>query len=226
VKAQATIARRIGIGLAAACATLLTASCATGQHAATANEVPAIDGTSGQVGSISAHAVAVVAPAFACYLPGSAAALTMVIVSSGDSNDTLTGVTSPRFSSSIVLPSSDDANTYVTKVAGSGSCSPSATASAAPSAPAQTLPAAVTTPPTIAAGQSLQINVADTGTDTSANPAVVLRGLVKGALYPGESIPVTLTFANAGDLTMTVPVSLSLVANNSVIPTGTGTAGE
>ncbi|MGH8962475.1 MAG: hypothetical protein ACRDWT_15030 [Jatrophihabitantaceae bacterium] len=225
--ARVTFARRMGMGLVLACATLLTAACATGQQAATANETPAIDGTSGLVGSIHVAAVALKAPPISCYLPGSDAALTFVIVNAGRSADSLASVSSPRFKSSLVAANAADAASYTQAEPGTGSCAPapsgSASSSATPPAPSQPLPSAGG-PQTIPPGQSLQLGLTGTGTDTSAEPVVILRGLTGGALYAGESIPVTFTFAGAGELTLTVPVQLSVAPNNSTIPAGTDSA--
>jgi copper(I)-binding protein len=229
VKAKASIARRMGIAVVAVSATLLTASCAAGQHAATANETPAIDGTSGQIGSIHLAAVALKAPAVSCYLPGADAALTLIIVNAGNADDTLANVSSPRFKSTLVAATADDAAAYTQANAGTGSCaavpSGSTSSSTVVVAPSQPLPSPAG-PQNIAAGESLQLGLTDTGTDTSTKPVVVLTGLTGGALYPGESIPVTFSFTNAGDVTLTVPVQLSVAPNNSTIPAGTDSAGE
>jgi copper(I)-binding protein len=229
VKAKASIARRMGIGLVATCAALLTASCAAGQHAATANESPAIDGTSGLVGSIHLAAVALKAPPVSCYLPGGDAALTLVIVNVGHSADTLSTVSSPRFKSAIVAASPDDAASYLQAEPGTGSCAPTPSGSASSPAvvvpPSQPLPAPAK-PQSIAPGQSLQLGVTDTGADAPSGPVVVLRGLTGGALYAGTSIPVTFSFADAGDVTLTVPVQLSVAPNSSTIPAASGSAGE
>ncbi|MEO6999826.1 MAG: hypothetical protein ABI112_17260 [Terracoccus sp.] len=225
MKARVTVARRIGLALLATSATLMTASCAAGQNAATANETPAIDGTIGLVGSIHLDALAVSAPPVSCYLPGGAAALTLVIVNAGTKSDTLAGVSSPRFTSSILAASADDAAAYTQAEPGTGSCAPVPSGSASPAVvvpPSQPLPAPATPKP-IGAGQSLQLGLTNTGTDTSADPVIVLRGLTGGPLYAGSSIPITFTFVNSGAITLTVPVQLSIVPNNSSIPEGTNT---
>jgi copper(I)-binding protein len=215
VKDKASIARRIGLGVAALGATLLTASCAAGQHAASAQEHPSINGTNAEVGSIDLRAVAVVAPSSQCYRPGADAPLTMSIVNTGRQPDSLTGVSSPRFSSYTVAKTADD----LAPASGTGDCaSPSASASgSASSAPAQ--PAAA--PQTVAPGKALQLGLMDTGTTdpgVPTAPIVVLSGLKGGPLYPGESIPVTFSFADAGQVTLQIPVQLSAAPNNSVIP--------
>jgi hypothetical protein len=216
----------MGIGLVAACATLLTASCAAGQHAATANETPAIDGIDGAVGSIHLAAVALTAPPVSCYLPGGDATLTLVIVNSGHSADTLADVTSPRFKSAVVAANPDDAASYLQAEPGTGSCAPTPSGSSSSSAvvtPSQPLPTPAKAQQ-IAAGESLQLGVTATGADAPSGPVVVLRGLTGGALYAGTTIPVTFSFANAGDVTLTVPVQLSVAPNNSTVPVPSGSA--
>lgn len=220
MKAQATIMRRIGIGLVALCATMLTASCATGQHASTANNIPAIDGTDGSVGKIDLRAVAIKSPDEACYLPGSNAAMTLVIVNSGTTPDTLTGVSSPRFGSAVVAANAAEATTYLQSASGSGSCAAAPSGSNTPSAAPQasgSLPAPAPNP-ALTAGRALQLGLTDTGTDTSALPVIVLEDLQGNALYPGESIPVTFNFGAAGEITLTVPVQLSATANQATVP--------
>lgn len=109
---------------------------------------------------------------------------------------------------------------------GTPSGSPTSSASGSPSgtgsASGATLPAA-TGSLDVKAGWSLPIGLTGTGTDTSGQPALLLQGLQKGDLHPGESIPVTFTFAHAGSITLTVPVQLSVAPNNSYLPSGTQT---
>jgi copper(I)-binding protein len=229
VKAKATLARRIGIGLLAVAATLLTASCAAGQHAASAQETPAIDGVTGHLGSMQLHAVAIVSPDTACVLPGGDAALTFVLVNTGKSADALSAVSSPRFASSVAVATADDLAEYAKADAGTGSCGNTAapTATSTPSADAS-LPAAAgeqTVPP----HQSLPLGVYDAGTNAPGvptEPIVLLRGLKGGPLYPGSSIPVTFSFNSAGSVTLQVPVQVSVVPNNSIVPSVTEKATE
>lgn len=215
MKAQASIARRIGLGVAAACATLLTASCAAGQIAHTANEHPSIDGTNGSVGSMQLRTVAILAPKNPCYLPGADAPLSLSIVNTGASPDSLTSVSSPRFASFTVAKTADD----LSPAPGSGSCSHTAAPSTSASSTASsTAPSAAET---VAPGRSVQLGLMYTGTTdpgVPTAPIVVLSGLRGGPLFPGESVPVTFTFADAGTVTLQIPVQLSAVPNNSVIP--------
>jgi copper(I)-binding protein len=232
VKAQASIARRIGIGLVAVGATMLTGACAAGQLAATSLETPAIDGTTGHVGQMQLHAVAIVAPSGPCVLPGADAALTFVVVNNGRSSDSLTGVSSPRFAASAAVSSAADLASYASADAGTGTCSPasgSAAATPAPSAtPAQTLPSAAG-PQTVPPGQLLQLGVYGAGTNgpgVPTEPIVLLRQLQGGPLYPGQTIPVTFSFASAGKVTLHVPVQVSQAPNISIVPSVVNSATE
>lgn len=230
MKARAMIARRIGIGLVAASAALITASCAAGQQAATAEAHPSMDGTTGQVGQIQLHAVAIKAPSGPCVLPGADAALTLIVVNTGRKPDSLQSVTSPRFSSSAAVASADDLAAYAKVDAGTGACTDASGAASAPTTTPDTssLPAGAGAQ-TIAPAQALQLGVYDAnGNDPGVptEPIILLRGLQKGPLFPGESVPVTFTFANAGQVTLQVPVQLSVAPHNSIVPSVTNEATE
>jgi copper(I)-binding protein len=221
VKAQPSIARRIVIGVAAAGAALLTASCAAGQHAASAKESPSIDGANAQVGSMLLRTVAITTPSGKCYLPGGDAALSLVLVNNSQAADSLTSVSSPRFSSYTVAKTADDLD----PASGSGDCgaaaSGSAAATSAPATGGSSASAPAAAPQTVAAGKSLHLGLKNTGTTdpgVPTAPIVVLDGLTGGPLHPGESVPVTFSFATAGKITLQVPVQLSAAPNNSVIP--------
>ena len=236
--APASILRRIAMGLAAAGAALLTASCAAGQFAASANETPAIDGVNGAAGSISLRAVAIVTPKFACYLPGADVELTMIIVNNGHNPDALTGVSSPMFSSSALLTNGADAGQYVDAEKGSGSCAPASSGAGSPSSGASAAAPSSAAPSASASGASalpsgapsldvpanlaVQVNVAGTGADNSAQPVVVLRGLTGQPLWPAAQVPVTFSFANAGPTTLSVPVQLSVTPNDATVPVPSG----
>ena len=221
MKAQPSIARRIVIGVTAAAAALLTASCAAGQHAASARQSPSIDGANAQVGSMLLRTVAIATPSGKCYLPGGDAALSLVLVNNSQNPDTLTSVSSPRFSSYTVAKTADDLN----PATGSGDCgaaaSGSAPATGAPATGDSSSAAQAAAPQTIAAGKSLHLGLKNSGTTdpgVPTAPIVVLDGLTGGPLHPGESVPVTFSFASAGKITLEVPVQLSAAPNNSVIP--------
>lgn len=250
--AQRAIARRIGIGLVTVCVAVLSSSCAAGQMAHTSREVPVIDGTTGAIGSMELHAVAIRTPSGSSYAEGADAELTLIIVNNGKDDETLTRVSSPRFRSSGTYKNADDAGARVKADTSAAAASPSnsssiaggspsdssssggASASASPSGSSPSgsgsSPATGATQPpgslgslSIKSGLSLAIGLSGTGTDTSGQPVILLEGLRKGPLFPGESIPITFTFGNAGAVTLTVPVQLSVAPNNSRIPSGTTT---
>lgn len=233
MKAHAPIARRIGIGLLAIGATLLTGACAAGQLAATSLETPGIDGVQANVGDMGLHAVAIVAPDGPCVLPGADAALTFVLVNNGHSADSLQGVSSPRFTSSAAVATADDLSAYAKADPGTGSCT-EGTGSASASAPAPAPSAAASLPApagpqTVQPGHLLQLGVYDAGTNAPGvptEPIVLLRNLQGGPLFPGESVPVTFTFATGGSTTLQVPVQLSVAPNNGVVPSVTNQATE
>lgn len=208
MKAQPPIARRIGIALLAVCATALT-SCAAGQYAQTAYQTPAIDGLAkAKVGSLELRGVAVLTPPNGIsYAEGDDAQVTLAIVNVGQTDDTLTSVSTPA------------ADGYTIEAQASGAASdsaaPSSTASsgAAPSGSASGA-SSIAIPP----GQSV------TFSSPVADNKLVLTGL-KQKVFPGTSIQITFTFAKAGAITATVPVQLSEDTGSSTIPAETGSAG-
>lgn len=223
--AQPATVRRFGIGLVAACAALLTSACAAGQVVQTAEQTPAVDGSNSSVGDIQLHAVAIKAPAVNCYLPGSSAALTFVVVNRGSQDATLTDITSPRFGSWAVAANGDDAAAFQRADAGTGSCAPQPSGSAgsagsspaaAPGGPSEPLPKAGNSL-TIKAGHQLSIGVGQ-GEQAAADQVVLVRQLTGGPLWPGNAVQMTFTFGQDGATTFTVPVQLSTVPNNLTIP--------
>ncbi len=234
MNAQSAVRRRLGIGLVAVCATLLCASCAAGQEAQTANEIAAVDANSGHVGSMLLRAVAIKAPPNGIsYARGDVAELDLVIVNNGNRADTLTGVSSPAASTvrvfntraeasaaAIPTPSSASASSSTTAsgtasptgtASGSGtasgtgtaSSSGSASSSASASVSTSTSTSAAPKPPTlnVAGGQTLSIGI--------ARSDAILNLVLNRSLFPGPSVPITFDFANAGSVTIPVPVQLT-----------------
>jgi copper(I)-binding protein len=203
--------RRIGIGLVAVCATLLSSSCATGQQAQTANEVPAVDATSGGVGAIQLHDVALASPPDGkSYRAGDDAELQLVIVNDGRSTDSLLSVSTPAASSYRVFASAAQASAAASpgastssSAAPSPSAAPSSSAASSPStAPASSAAAPPAPAPLgVAAGQARAFGV------VAADPVLVVH--LTRTLFPGPSVPITFTFANAGSVTLPVPVQIT-----------------
>jgi copper(I)-binding protein len=238
VRTQPVTARRIGIGLLAAVA-VLTSGCAAGEHAMTAEEKPTIDATNADIGSIQLRGLAIESPVTSTfYAKGSSALVTMALINSGKGSDTLTGISSPAFSSWGVFPKLAQAEA-AQAAPSSSSAAPSAASSApttsAPSgsssAPGTPAPGASTSPSVPAAAPSSSVAAVPTGTKSvtvaaglrlswgvpSATGGLLLMKFTK-SVYPGTTVPITFTFDKAGSTTVSVPVQLTPGANQSTIP--------
>jgi copper(I)-binding protein len=197
--------RRVGAGVAVAAA-LATSACAAGQQASTANQVPTLDGTYGSVGQINLRGLNIAAPGegSTSYPAGSDVAVKLVIVNNARTTDRLSSITSPGFADWSTYATPADADAVV--AANSATASPQ-TDTAAPTAP---LPAP---------NRSVRIQPGKRvswGTPEAKGVLLLIDTTKK--LYPGTSIPVTFRFANAGSVTLTVPVALSSSPNTSPIP--------
>ncbi|MDV2477003.1 hypothetical protein ACFWDA_19435 [Rhodococcus zopfii] len=181
--------RRVATALALAAGAALTLSaCGAGQISQTATQVAAINGNGGNVGQIALRNVHVIYPNSEEFSlePGGKAALGFSIVNLDPyTADTLTGISTDF-------------------------------AAAATGADALTIPAGGSVvaglPPAEAAeAQELVVDESpkpagdEEEPDTSVPVAVELTGLKEG-VRPGLTIPVTFTFAEAGDVTISVPV--------------------
>ncbi|HEV7205746.1 MAG TPA: hypothetical protein VGN18_14145 [Jatrophihabitans sp.] len=190
------VAARLGVAVVA---TALTAGCAAGQQAQTANEKPSLDGTNATVGSIGLRGLAIQPPTGPAYDTGAAAPLTVVLVNSGSKADKLTSITSSAFGSW---------GSY------SGNAAKAArTGGAAASPGSQSIP--------LSPGGRVPYGVPD-----ATNVLLLLKST--GKLYPGTSVPITFTFASAGTVTVTVPVTLSASGGGTLTvpaPSGAGAEG-
>lgn len=194
MSAQRVTARRIGIAIAVAAA-LLTSACAAGQHAQTADEKPTIDGTNASVGLIDLRGLAIETPTTLAYNPGSAMPLKVVIVNNAQQPDQLTSITSPDIKGWAAYATTADADAVLNP--GSGS------SSTAPAAPDKTV--------------TIDGNGRMGYATPEATGALLLLG-AKKLINAADTIPVTFTFANAGQVTVQVPVALSNAAPSSVVP--------
>jgi copper(I)-binding protein len=203
---QSAIARRVGIAVILSGVALVSSACAVGQHAATATDRPAIDGTTAQLGLLKLEDISIQTPnvsgrptGTSFYATGDDAPMTLVIVNNGHSADTLTGVSSPAFTSWAIVSTATLTD-------------PAAVKAGATSQPIQP-------------GASVALGLSGLGVGTGVSPqTLVLRGLgaTTKALYPGSDVKVTFTFANAGTVTMDVPVQLSAVPNEVSVPAPAG----
>jgi copper(I)-binding protein len=191
--------------LVAFSAALLTAACAAGEHAATSEEKPSLDGTQGKVGSIQLEGVALHAPTKSSYSRGDDVGLAVYIANNGRSSDTLTKVTSPAFTGGWAVTSTG---------------SPSATTSASPSSAA--------TPQQIGAGAALGLGLTNLTPDGTGSPhSLVLKGLAASSapLYPGSTVKITFSFARAGQTTLNVPVQITAQPNTQTLPANGASSG-
>lgn len=212
----------LGLGIAAL---LTVAACGSGQLAQTAGMPPAVNGGLGQAGKVAVRDAVIAFPATGrTYPAGGDAPLVVTIVNSGDTPDTLVSVTSP-VSQPAALTGSTDLPAGASLVAGadmldrpSGSAAPSVTSTATSSSSA----AATSTSGSSAStsGSASSSSAASTTTTTTTMAAtsssapvtvgqvsIVLKGLT-ATVQPGQSIPVTFTFAHAGAVTVQVPVAM------------------
>jgi copper(I)-binding protein len=227
VKAEPITVRRLGIGLAVAAA-LLTSACAAGQQASTANQKPTLDGTNATVGSMALRGLVIEAPDRGVNYPvGSDAAIKLVLVNTGSKPDRLVSITTKAaadwgsFSTAdaATVAAADTAPSTTSAVApptaapgsASGTESGSATPSGSTGSSAPTpLPAPVRS---VLIAPSSRVSW---GTPESKN--VLLLRKTTTELYPGTTVSVTFRFADAGSVTVDVPIALTPVANLSVIP--------
>jgi copper(I)-binding protein len=199
--------RRIGVGLAVGVA-LLTSACAAGQHAHTASERPTLPGANADLGPIHLRTALIAPPSgTATFFPtGSDLSVTLVIVNSGSKDDELTSVSSPAVTSWGSYATAADAAAVISAQSASSSPQPGASGSASDQ-PAPTPSTSVKIP----AGSRVSWGTPE------AKGALVFSQTTQ-ELRPGTTIPVTFTFANAGSVTVAVPIGLSKSAHTSVIP--------
>ena len=198
VNHQPAVSRRIGIAVILAAVALLSTACAQGQKASTATDRPAIDGTIGQVGQLKLEDVSIQAPNVASrptgtsfYAVGDDAPMTIVIVNNGHNSDTLTSVTGPFTSWAVVATGSASDPTAIQAGAKSQAVAP---------------------------GAAVSLGLSGLGVGTGTSPdTLVLHSLTGKQLYPGSEIPLTFTFANAGTITLQVPVQLTAAPNSLTV---------
>jgi copper(I)-binding protein len=202
--------------------------CGAGQITQTDTQIASIDGANGDVGSMSVRNVTLAFPANAqgVYPPGASAALVVTIVNNGLTADTLTGVSSPAVTSATIDGSpnghKDIPGGFSVTSFGQTSASSAPTTTTLPSAPASASQPPSSNAPS--SGASVPPGVPNgSGHISPAPPAptsavpelpgtitIELIGIksINGApLRAGLTIPVTFTFAHAGQVTLAqVPI--------------------
>lgn len=166
-------------GVVGAGAALVLAGCGAGQIAQTDTMPPAVNGASVKAGAISVRNAAVANnnQCLQAYASGSDAPLTLTIANDGNQPDELLSVSSAGASGVTVEGDKTIAGVSRVVVGSANQPESAASASATPSA---------------APG--------------GGTASIVLQGL-KAPLWPGQLIPVTFTFRNAGTVKADLPIA-------------------
>jgi copper(I)-binding protein len=230
--------RRLLIGVPAGIAlgALVLTGCGAGQITQTDTQVAAVNGASGNAGAISVRNVELAYPGgTGAYTAGASADLTLTIVNTGGTADTLTQITTPAATSVLIDGKADGTKPLPGGFAVSGGKSYDDNASApmttttteqttttAPSAPATTGKAPASGGNSASGSQTTGAvptgapgSTAPSSTGNAAVPSapgqitVTLQGLktVNGSpLRAGLTIPITFRFANSGEVTIYAPI--------------------
>lgn len=210
----------LGIGAA-----ILVAGCSAGQITQTDTQVPAVNGSMGTVKQIAVRDMQLAYPTGKrFYSRGDSASVIVTIANSGETSDKLTAVSSPQFSSGgqIVGDATIPAHHAITAKATTVSpLTTTATSTTSTSATATSTTGTSTTGTSTTGTSTTGTSTSGASTSTSAVPTstasvpplqigtvqITLVGLNLDKLQAGQTVQVTLTFANAGDLTLTVPIA-------------------
>jgi copper(I)-binding protein len=215
----------LGIGAA-----LVVSGCSAGQITQTDTQVPAVNGSMGTVKQIAVRDMQLAYPTGKrFYSRGDSASVIVTIANSGETSDKLTAVSSPQFSSGgqIVGDATIPAHHAITAKATTVSpLTTTATSTTSTSATATSTTGTSTTGTSTTGTSTMGTSTTGTSTSgastsTSAVPTstasvpplqigtvqITLVGLNLDKLQAGQTVQVTLTFANAGDLTLTVPIA-------------------
>lgn len=218
---QAALLVAAGMGLAG-----LVTGCSAGQVTQTDTQVAAVPGANASVGEVALRDVLVPFDSPEGYAAGGNAPLSVRLFNASTRGDELTGVTSTG-AKSVVLTTPTSSPRPQPCPAGSASVD-------APRAPVETPPSASTSPtpsgsesasespsPTPSASESEPGDAEAPGATSFRVPLPAQNGCalltpdhgaylqlvnLNKALRPGQSVPVTFTFAEAGEITIEVPV--------------------
>jgi copper(I)-binding protein len=202
----------LGIGAA-----VLASGCSAGQITQTDTQVPSVNGSMGTVKQIAVRDVQLAFPAGKNYFgKGDSASLLLTIANSGDATDKLVAVSSPQFGSGAQIvgdasiPGFHAISATATAVTPVSTTSPTATSTTGTSTTGTSTTGTSTTG-TSTTGTSTSTTTVTTTTSAPELPVGSIRiqlvGLTVDKLLPGQTVQVTFTFANAGDLTLNVPIA-------------------
>lgn len=206
----------LGIGAA-----VLASGCSAGQITQTDTQVPAVNGSMGTVKQIAVRDVQLAFPAGKTYFSkGESASLLLTIANSGDATDKLVAVSSPQFGSGAQIvgdasiPGFHAISATATAVTPVSTTSTTATSTTGTSTTGTSTTGTSTTGTSTTGTSTTGTSASTTVTTTTSAPElpigsiqIQLVGLTADKLLPGQTVQVTFTFANAGDLTLNVPIA-------------------
>jgi copper(I)-binding protein len=205
----------IAVGLVA----LGVAGCGSGQVTQTDSMEPAVNGNKGDVGALALRNVAIAYPDSGAYDKGADAPLLLTIVNTGGTDDELTAVSTPAAGTvEITGDKTLPARTALQAVAPDESAASSVepTESSAPSSESSgasetSAPGSSESPESSGTESSQPESSQPESTESAEAPDVVgmvyiqLRDLTAD-LPMGKNVPITFVFANAGQITISVPI--------------------
>jgi len=223
--------------------------CGAGQVAQTAEMEPAVNGNMGQVGNLKLRDVMVAFPENGePYRVGEEAPLLLTIANTGGEDDELVGVTSPagevriignakipaRSALQVVLPAD---NPSAPTASSSEPSSAESSASSEPesssesSSTAETTESAPVTSETSTGAASTSVTATLTQTEEAPDVVGMISLVISeltGDLPFGKTVPVTFEFANAGKVTVSLPVAAPSTprAENRDAPEGEAEGGH
>ena len=225
---------RVAVAALAAAGATLLAGCHAGQQAQTAEQIPTIDGNYAQVGDLALRDVKIEYPETGSWRQGGDARVEMVVVNQARASDALVSVRSEVADGAELsaapagpaaptaagapepsgTPAGTDSPTGTATPSGSespsgspsGTESPSGTATGTPSGTATASPSPSPTPAEETAS-SIAIPGATLVAFKGEGPEVLLTGLTR-RLRPGQVVPITFVFQEAGEVTVNVAVAI------------------
>ncbi len=185
--------------MAAVLVTPLAAACGAGQVAQTSRVVASVEGASATRGGVSVSNAVIAYPSSGSYQLGDDVPLYVAIVTEDTTSDTLVSVTTDAAGSVVLVA-------VPVRFGSSGSPSPatSTSESAAASAAGSAAPSASASPG--AAQLDVPLAAASLRSFSADGDYLQLTGIVR-ELRSGTTVNVTFSFAEAGDITLHVPVA-------------------
>ncbi|GAB3461059.1 copper chaperone PCu(A)C [Actinophytocola sediminis] len=202
--------RRIVPAVAVSLSALLV-GCSAGQVTQTDSIEPAVNGNRGDVGDIALRDTLLAYPESGDYREDDDAPLVLTIVNTGDAADELVSVSSPaareveligdpslpgRTSLHVVVP--DESTETTESSAPSDTSTPETSESSETDATDPSAPPSASESPSATESAELETEI--------GRMSIVLTGLVQD-LPPGRNVPVTFVFANAGQITVNLPIA-------------------